>query len=68
MAASVLGHDSTDTTSRYLGLARDDLKRAYDRAVEGILDPEREAGELASDGGLTAPRRCVGYRARRANR
>lgn len=33
----LLGHESPDTTSRYLGLVKDDLKRAYDQAVEAIL-------------------------------
>jgi site-specific recombinase XerD len=34
---ALLGHESPDTTSRYLGLVKDDLKREYDRAVEAIL-------------------------------
>jgi len=34
---ALLGHESPDTTSRYLGLVKDDLKREYDRAVERIL-------------------------------
>ena len=34
---ALLGHESPDTTSRYLGLVKDDLKRAYDAAVERIL-------------------------------
>ena len=34
---ALLGHESLETTSRYLGLARDELKRTYDEAVESIL-------------------------------
>jgi site-specific recombinase XerD len=34
---ALLGHESPDTTSRYLGLVKHDLKLAYDRAVERIL-------------------------------
>ena len=34
---ALLGHESPDTTSRYLGLVKDDLKREYDRAVEAML-------------------------------
>ena len=33
-----------DTTSRYLGLARDDLKRAYDRAVAKLVRMGKERG------------------------
>jgi hypothetical protein len=32
-----MGHESPDTTSRYLGLVKQDLRRAYDAAVEVIL-------------------------------
>jgi integrase/recombinase XerC len=34
---ALLGHESPDTTSRYLGLVKDDLKRAYDDAVEKMI-------------------------------
>ena len=34
---ALLGHESPDTTSRYLGLCKADLKKEYDRAVEVIL-------------------------------
>jgi site-specific recombinase XerD len=34
----LLGHESPDTTSGYLGLVKDDLKRAYDAAMESILE------------------------------
>lgn len=37
---ALLGHASPDTTSRYLGLVKDDLKRAYDLGIEAILRPE----------------------------
>lgn len=38
----LLGHASPDTTSGYLGLVKDDLKRAYDAAMGSILDEEVE--------------------------
>jgi len=41
---ALLGHESPDTTSRYLGLARDDLKRAYDRAVAKLVRMGKERG------------------------
>lgn len=34
---ALLGHESADTTSRYLGLVKDELKQAYDRGIEAIL-------------------------------
>lgn len=34
---ALLGHESPDTTSRYLGLAKNDLKRAYDAAVARLM-------------------------------
>ena len=34
---TLLGHESHDTTAKYQGLVKDDLKREYDRAVEAIL-------------------------------
>jgi site-specific recombinase XerD len=34
---ALMGHESPDTTSRYLGLVKQDLRRAYDAAVEVIL-------------------------------
>lgn len=34
---ALLGHESADTTSRYLGLVKDELKRAYDRGIEAIF-------------------------------
>lgn len=40
---ALLGHESPDTTSRYLGLVKDDLKLAYDRAVERLLTCPRGA-------------------------
>jgi integrase/recombinase XerC len=33
----LLGHDNTETTGRYLGLVKEDLKREYDRAMQEIL-------------------------------
>lgn len=33
----LLGHESPDTTSGYLGLVKDDLKKAYDAATESML-------------------------------
>ncbi len=33
----LLGHESPNTTSRYLGLVKEDLKREYDRAMDGVL-------------------------------
>jgi site-specific recombinase XerD len=41
---ALLGHESPDTTSRYLGLVKDDLKRAYDQAVEKMLSEDQAAG------------------------
>ncbi len=32
-----LGHESPDTTSRYLGLVKEDIKREYDRGIDAIL-------------------------------
>lgn len=34
---ALLGHESPDTTSRYLGLVRSDLKKIYDRGCEAII-------------------------------
>ena len=34
---ALLGHESPDTTSRYLGLVKDDIKKDYDRAMRDIL-------------------------------
>ena len=34
---SFLGHANIDTTAKYLGLVKQDLKLAYDRAIEQIL-------------------------------
>ena len=39
---ALLGHEFPDTTSKYLGLVKEDIKRAYDLAMEGILDPGQE--------------------------
>ena len=39
---ALLGHESPDTTSRYLGLVKDDLKREYDRAMAVVLGTESE--------------------------
>ena len=33
----LLGHESLDTTSRYLGLMKDEIKAEYDRAMEWVL-------------------------------
>ena len=33
----MLGHESPNTTSKYLGLVKQDLKREYDRAMDGVL-------------------------------
>jgi integrase/recombinase XerD len=38
---ALLGHESPETTAMYLGLVKDDVRKAYDQAVEGILE---EAG------------------------
>jgi site-specific recombinase XerD len=35
---ALLGHDSPDTTARYLGLVKTDLKKAYDEALARIWD------------------------------
>jgi site-specific recombinase XerD len=35
---ALLGHESPDTTAKYLGLVKDDLKRAYDLAAEKIRE------------------------------
>ncbi len=37
---ALLGHESLETTSRYLGLVKEDLKRSYDEAVERMLAEE----------------------------
>jgi len=37
---ALLGHESPETTSMYLGLVKEDLKRAYDAAVGSILDED----------------------------
>ncbi len=34
---ALLGHESPETTAIYLGLAKQDIKRAYDAAVEALL-------------------------------
>jgi len=34
---AILGHESADTTSKYLGLVKDDITREYDAAMERIL-------------------------------
>lgn len=34
---ALLGHESPDTTSMYLGLVKEELKRDYDRAIGIIL-------------------------------
>lgn len=34
----LLGHESPETTSRYLGLVKDDLKMVYDRAIDAMLN------------------------------
>ena len=33
----LLGHESPETTSRYLGLTDDELKAAYDAAIEAAM-------------------------------
>jgi integrase-like protein len=40
----LLGHESPDTTSGYLGLVKDDLKKAYDAAMEGMLGDDELDG------------------------
>ncbi len=35
---ALLGHESPDTTSRYLGLVKDEIKAEYDRAMAVILE------------------------------
>lgn len=34
---ALLGHSSPDTTNQYLGLVKDEMKRAYDRAMRTIV-------------------------------
>jgi site-specific recombinase XerD len=34
---ALLGHESPDTTGRYLGLVKADVKAAYDQAMERLL-------------------------------
>jgi len=34
---ALLGHESPDTTSGYLGLVKEEVKEAYDRAVGEVL-------------------------------
>jgi len=34
---ALLGHESPDTTSRYLGLVKDDIKKAFDQATWHVL-------------------------------
>ena len=34
---ALLGHENIDVTARYLGLVKEDLKLAYDEAMEGVL-------------------------------
>ncbi|MBX2852296.1 MAG: tyrosine-type recombinase/integrase [Phycisphaeraceae bacterium] len=34
---ALLGHSSPDTTNQYLGLVKDEMKRAYDRAMKTIV-------------------------------
>lgn len=38
---ALLGHESPNTTSRYLGLAKEDLKRGYDKATAIVLGRRR---------------------------
>jgi hypothetical protein len=68
---ALLGHEFPDTTSKYLGLVKDDIKRAYDLAVEGILDPGRDdqasGGEVENSPLQTAAPGSVANRYRRAN-
>ena len=33
----LLGHESPETTSRYLGLTKEDIRQAYDAAIETVL-------------------------------
>lgn len=42
---ALLGHESPETTARYLGLAKDDLKRVYDQAIEAILEDSNRDDE-----------------------
>jgi len=34
---ALLGHSDIDTTAKYLGLVKQDLKLAYDQAIERLL-------------------------------
>lgn len=36
----LLGHESPDTTSRYLGYCKDEIKKEYDRGIDWIINPE----------------------------
>lgn len=38
----LLGHESLDTTSRYLGLMKDEIKAEYDRAMEWVIAGREE--------------------------
>jgi site-specific recombinase XerD len=45
---ALLGHEFPDTTSKYLGLVKEDIKREYDLALEALLSgQEAETGEAA---------------------
>lgn len=33
----LLGHENTETTGKYLGLVKDDLKKEYDKAMEILI-------------------------------
>lgn len=38
---ALMGHTSPDTTNQYLGLVKDDMKRAYDRAMRKIVQRDK---------------------------
>jgi site-specific recombinase XerD len=53
---ALLGHESPNTTSRYLGLVKDDIKKTYDRAMQKVLH-DKLAQDQPADGSLPPPRR-----------
>ena len=38
---ALMGHASPDTTNQYLGLVKNEMKRAYDRAMRKIVQPNK---------------------------
>jgi site-specific recombinase XerD len=44
---ALMGHSSPDTTNQYLGLVKDEIKLAYDRAIRSILQSNKPDQALA---------------------